>query len=355
MQSVLMPMERERVIDKSDVILVTGANGFIGTKVVETLIGYGFEKVWCLVRSTNNLGQLKNIGTGVEIIEGNLLSLEDCRRATAGVKLIFNLAVSIDKSFSSSFLNSVLATRNLLDAVVHNGSLRRWVQISSFAVYSNWKLPRGGLLDETCEVEPDPVQRYEPYCYAKIKQDQLVIEYGRKSKVPYVIVRPGAVYGPRGRQSLTPRIGIDTFGIFLHLGGRNRLPLSYVDNCAEAIVLAGLVKGVERQVFNIVDDDLPRSREFLRVYKRNVKYFRSVYILYPIFYFLCYLWEKYSAWSEGQLPPVFNRRRCAAYWKGNRYSNEKAKRLLGWTPRVPFRKAVQRHCEYFRRLEGSRG
>lgn len=43
---------------------------------------------------------------------------------------------------------------------------------------------------------------------------------------------------------------------------------------------------------------------------------------YPLFYGFCLLWGKYSRWSEGQLPPVFNRYKCAAYWKGNRRPNE---------------------------------
>ena len=55
------------------------------------------------------------------------------------------------------------------------------------------------------------------------------------------------------------------------MGGSNTIPFTYVDNCAEAIVLAGLVKGVDGEALNIVDDDLPSSREFLRLYKNNVR------------------------------------------------------------------------------------
>ena len=55
---------------------------------------------------------------------------------------------------------------------------------------------------------------------------------------------------------------------------------------------------------------------------------------------LCTMWEKYSHWSEGQLPPVFNRRAWNTYWKKTRYSNEKLKRRLGWKPLVPAREAL---------------
>jgi nucleoside-diphosphate-sugar epimerase len=63
-------------------------------------------------------------------------------------------------------------------------------------------------------------------------------------------------------------------------------------------------------------------------------------------YTLCYLWEKYSKGSKGQFPPVFNRSRWAAEWKGHRYSNQKLKKLLGWTPKVHFDEAAKRYFEY---------
>jgi nucleoside-diphosphate-sugar epimerase len=119
-----------------------------------------------------------------------------------------------------------------------------------------------------------------------------------------------------------------------------------VDNCADAIVLAGLTPGVDGEVFNVVDDELPRSRDFLRLYKRNVRRFLSVPVPFRLAYFLCAAWERYSEWSEGQLPPVFNRSRCSAEWKGNKYSNEKLKRLLGWSPKVPFPEAAHRYFQY---------
>jgi len=160
-----------------------------------------------------------------------------------------------------------------------------------------------------------------------------VREYGKKHGIPYVIVRPGSVYGP-GKKQITGRVGVDTFGVFLHLGGGNRIPFTYVDNCADAIVLAGLRPGIETEVFNIVDDDLPSSRRFLSLYKRHVKGFRSLYVPHAISYLFCRMWEKYSSWSYGQLPPVFNRRRWHVEIKRTRYSNAKLKSRLGWAPRV---------------------
>jgi nucleoside-diphosphate-sugar epimerase len=263
------------------------------------------------------------------------------------VALVLHVAAGTsEKSFPDAFMNSVVATRNLLEASLHSAHLRRFVLVSSFSVYTNRQKSR--LLDESSPIEEHPELRGEAYCYAKVKQEQIVAEYGKAFGLGYVIVRPGSVYGP-GKDEVVGRVGIGTFGLFLHLGGSNVIPFTHVDNCAEAIVLAGLVEGVEGETFNIVDDDLPSSRQFLREYRRNVPGFKSIYLPHVVSYGLSLLWENYSQWSEGQLPPVFNRRRWYAYWKGTRYTNQKLKVRLGWTPKVPMAEGLQAYFEGVRR------
>lgn len=347
-----MMMYDDYIVKSDEPILITGSNGFIGSRLVASLLSYGLENLRCFVRPGANLARLNEVTSvhareKVRLFRGNLLSQRDCLQATDGVSVIYHLAAGIEKSFPGAFMNSVITTRNLLDAALTGGKLKRFVSISSFAVYSNMKMRRGDLLDETCEVEGKPELRHEAYCYGKVKQDELIMDYARRHGIPYVILRPGVVFGP-GKRAITGRVGIDTFGVFLHMGGRNSIPLTYVDNCADAIALAGIKKGVEGEIFNIVDDDLPTSKQFLTLYKRNVKDFRSFSIPFRVSYFLCYLWEKYSDWSYGQLPPAFNRRRCAADWKGNRYTNSKLKNLLGWQPKVPIEEAMHRYFEYQR-------
>src|SRR6266446_2980565 len=280
------------IVGRDDLILVTGGTGFIGSRLVDNLLERGFRNVRCFTRASNQLARGKALatehrnGTCVEVVKGNLLSREDCAAATEGVALIFHLAAARgEKSFPDAFLNSVVTTRNLLEACLRNRSVRR-----------------------------------------------------------YVIVRPGYVYGP-GNEGITGRVGVGTFGVFLHLGGSNAIPFTYVDNCAEAIALAGLTKGVDGDVFNIVDEDLPSSREFLGLYKQNVRHFKSIYLPHFLGYALCYAWERYSDWSRGQLEPVFNRSAWHAYWKKTRYSNEKLKTRLGWRPKVPTSEGLRRYFQ----------
>jgi nucleoside-diphosphate-sugar epimerase len=273
------------------------------------------------------------------------LSKSDCDAITDGAKVIYHLAAGTGtKSFADAFANSVVTTRNLLDGALHHKCLRRFVNLSSFAVYSNDNPAHPGVLDETCPVETEPELRGDAYCFAKVKQDDLVMDYGRKYNVPYVLVRPGVVYGP-GKRRIHGRIGIDTFGMFLHLGGSNPIPFTFVDNCAEAIALAGIVRGIEGEVFNVVDDNLPSSREFLKLFKQHVGHFSSIYMPHVASYLLCLLWEKYSDWSKGQLPPVYNRRQWKTSWKKTRYPNDKIKARLGWSPSVSTADGLKRYLE----------
>jgi len=316
--------------------------------VVATLLRLGFERVRCGVRRSSDLGLLQAAipqehANRVEIVEANLLAKEECRRLTADVELVFHLVAGRGKSFPGCFQGSVITTRNLLDALVEHGKVKRFVNVSSFAVYSRLHSKRDAVWDETCPLEDNLEDRHDAYVYGKLKQDELVQQY--QQRVPVTIVRPGIVFGP-GKKAIPGFVGIDTFGFFMHLGGGGRLPLTYVDNCADAIVLAGLLKGADGEIFNVVDDELPTSRAFLRAYKRQVGKFMSVPIPYRLTYGLCAFWEWYAKRSQGQLPPVFNRRECAFAWRGHRYSNRKIKEHLGWQCRVPMRDALQRYFEY---------
>ena len=122
--------ERNWIVAPADRILVTGAAGFIGSRVVDRLLRLGFNNIGCFVRPSSDVEDLRRLqshyhGHQVDIISGNLLSRQDCEGAVEKAAVVFHLVTGRGKSFPACFQNSVVTTRNLLDAVQREGCLRR--------------------------------------------------------------------------------------------------------------------------------------------------------------------------------------------------------------------------------------
>src|SRR5437879_8632377 len=142
------------IIGQGEPIVVTGGNGFIGSSLVDNLLGRGFRHLRCFVRPSSEIARLEALSgrrpndARVQLIVGNLLSREDCSAATKDAAVIYHLAAGTgQKSFPDAFMNSVVTTRNLLEACLPCRSLRRFVSVSSFAVYSNTRKPQGRMLE----------------------------------------------------------------------------------------------------------------------------------------------------------------------------------------------------------------
>ena len=154
----------------------------------------------------------------------------------------------------------------------------RIVLVSSFGVYGVADLRRGTQVNEQTVLEPHPEWR-DHYSFAKLRQEQLFWECQRRNGFELVVLRPGVIYGPGGGH-FSNRVGLTIGNWQLHFGGSNLLPLSYVDNCAEALVIAGTHQRAAGEVYNVHDNDLPTCREYLRAYKRNVTKIRSISVPY---------------------------------------------------------------------------
>src|SRR5664279_5099278 len=114
------------IIGQDDFILVTGATGFIGYKVVESLLDHGFRNLRCFARPFSDVTRVEALsrvcpGARVEVVKGNLLSREDCIAATQDVAVVFHLAAGTGlDSFPGAYMNSVVTTRNLLEASIQH-------------------------------------------------------------------------------------------------------------------------------------------------------------------------------------------------------------------------------------------
>jgi len=335
-------------------ILVTGAGGFLGSALVERLLVHGEREVRCLVRQGRGPRKLRALAerfpdASVEFWSGDLTSRQDAHRALKDVGVVYHLAAAMKGSAADIFLNTVVASKNLLEELIPLGSIRV-VLTSSFSVYGTAVLPAGAVLNENTALERQPGRR-DLYSQAKLRQELLFREYREKHGFPLVIVRPGVIYGP-GSGGMSNRVGISVFGLFFCMGRSNLIPLTYVDNCAEALVVAGRIGGEEADAYNAVDDDVPTAREFLRMYRQRVEKIKYITLPYAATRALSGLVERYSRYSRGQLPAVLTPYKSACLWGGNSFDNSKLK-AIGWKQIVSTSEGLETYFSSLGRNSGA--
>lgn len=334
-------------------ILVTGGGGFLGKEVVRLLVRQYNQPVRCLVRPGTSGSVFADLFGGelpasVEIVPVSFNDRAALREAANGVDVVLHLAASVTGSVPAQVANTVVGTENLLNICVEE-KVKRVVLCSSFGVIGASQVQKNAVIDEALPMETHPELR-DPYSFAKHMQEQLAWEFFQEKGLPLVVVRPGVIFGPPV-PILSSRIGLSLFGVFLHLGGGNTIPLIYKENCADLIIKAGLVPGVEGEIFCAVDDELPSSRYLLSRYKKEIAKLFTIRIPYRILRQLAKLNVWYSAKTQGHIPAVFTPYKVDAMWKGHRFSNEKAKIKLHWAPRVSMKMALDRTYQFLK--EGS--
>jgi dihydroflavonol-4-reductase len=323
-------------------IAVTGATGFLGREIVRSALRRGLAPVRCLVRPGTPPARLRDAGlesAGVEVVPCRLEDAGRVASALAGVEILYHAAAAKAGSPASLVASTVVASEAVYRAALE-ARMGRLVLVSSFAAIEVAPMRRGAVVDERAPLEPHPEWR-DAYAFAKHRQEALAWRLAGERGLPLAVIRPGVVFGP-GEEILGTRIGLRLLGLFLHLGGGNAVPLTFVENCADAVVLAGTAPGALGEAVHVVDDGLPTSAELLRRHRREVAPLRVLPLPYPVLRTLSRLNAWYSARTQGHLPAVFTPYKVDSLWRAQRYSNARAKALLGWTPRVPMREALDR-------------
>ena len=181
---------------KNKNVLVTGADGFIGSHLVESLLAAGANvRALSLYNSSNNWGWLEVIPelSRVEVITGDIRDITTCRKITKGIDTVFHLAALISIPYSylapeAYVETNIRGTANLCQAALDNGC-SRFVHTSTSEVYGSAQyIP----IDEK-----HPLQPQSPYSASKIGADSMALSYHNAFELPLTVVRPFNTYGPR--------------------------------------------------------------------------------------------------------------------------------------------------------------
>lgn len=320
-------------------VLVTGASGFLGNAVVRAAAAAGHQVV-ALVRPTADVGRLA-WPASVEIIKGDLRQL-GAWRDHLDLDVVVHLAAAPSGDLATQFAGTVQATENLLDCLPLK-ALRRFVHISSFSVYDYSSRPRRGTIDETTALEPKPEAR-DAYTITKILQERLVSERCEDAALECIIIRPGAIYGPGKDWDYGTALSVKSLDLLF--GPLAAFRLTYVDNCADAIVKAIDTDVGATRVFNIVDDDCPSLWKFHNACRREGA--QAGFVLPIPWLFVAALgravrlMNRLAFHNRAKLPELLEYRRQQARWRPFRYSNALARNVLGWTPAVGLKEGIAR-------------
>jgi len=223
-------------------VLVTGADGFIGSHLVERLVAEGARvRAFCIYNSRGSAGWLDetapDVRAAIDVRFGDVRDARFVERASEGIDVVFHLAALIAIPYSyvavDSFIDTnVRGTMHVLEGARRAG-VRRVIQTSTSEVY--------GTPDTLPIAETHPLRAQSPYAASKIGADQLALAYHRSFGSPVVVLRPFNTYGPRqSERAVLPTM------LRQLLAGRTEIRLGRLDPRRDLTFVADTVDGFVR-------------------------------------------------------------------------------------------------------------
>lgn len=322
-------------------VMVTGANGFIGSNLCTSLIETG-QSVIGLVRPSSDVSFLKDLPT-LQIVEGDITQRESFEAAMKDVEVVYHLAgYSSDWGPWNTFRSvHVEGVKKVMDTALQCG-VKRVVHISSVSVYG---FPGGIDIDENTPLVSRPD---DPYITTKAEGEALALSY-LSDGLEVTVLRPAGVYGPNDRTTtlqIAPTLLGRQFGYVD--GGKYLMAPVYVDNLVQAILLAAESNRAAGQVYNVVDDGKVTWKEYIEWMCEDLNC-RTPWLSVPrwIAWPLAVVMDSSAKFMKKKESPMINKYRVRVVMKHHHYSTEKAKRELGYRPEISTREGIKRTIDWY--------
>lgn len=317
-------------------VLVTGANGFLGSALMDALLARGTEGIRILVRRALPAGHRWE---GVQVVVGDLGDPDIVSHAVRGVDTVFHVGAAMRGSPGDFESGTVWGTRNVVRACLEHG-VRKLVHVSSMGVLDHAGRRPGSKVDEDYPVEPHPDLR-GAYTRTKLTAEREVLDAIRDHSLRAVILRPGQIFGP-GAEQTTPNGMIALAGRWVAVGGGSAtIPLVYVDDVVDAILLASEREAANGRIFHVVDPEPVTQREYLAKAKaRAGGSLRTVRVPQWLFMLPAMAVELIGKLARRDVPLTRYRVRSLRPLAG--IDVARAAEGLGWAPRVGVREGLRR-------------
>ena len=255
-------------------LLVTGASGFLGQYVVLAALQRGHQVRVVIRPSTDEKSLPWYHHPAIEVVCLDLTEQHLLSAALQGIDAVIHLAAAKSGDFDTQYASTVVATESLLRGMVATHILRL-VAISTFSVFDYLNIPSGATIDEDAIIVQEPQQR-DVYAQVKLLQENIFRRFEQENGGRVTIIRPGMIYG---RDHLwNACLGVKVSDrLWVRIGANAQIPLTYVENCAEAIILAGEREQAIGETLNIVDNDLPTQKIYANKLRQLMP--RSLYTI----------------------------------------------------------------------------
>jgi len=324
-------------------ILVTGASGFLGRHIVAQAVQRGHD-VRAQVRPVSGVSALGwEDHPNIEVVRADLRSKAGLSQLVEGVDVVVSNAACKAGDFYTQFAGTVITTENILGAMAATG-VKRLVTVSTFSVYDYLKLNDCALLDEDSPLDANPADRDE-YAQTKLAQEEIAREFAKEHEGKVTVIRPGVVYGKDNLYTARLGMGLGSTRMLL-VGAGTPLPITYVENCAQAILYAAEKEQAVGQTYNIIDDDLPTHRQYLRALNNHQKpKIKSIPLPWLVMRFLAALAlgvNNLFLGGRAKVPSILRPAALHARCKPLKYTNKLIKDSLGWSPKFDVDEAMTR-------------
>ena len=328
-------------------VLVTGATGLIGSHVVDLLVERG-ESVRALVRPGEATNRLAS--QDVELCLGDMKDRTSLAAAVTGVEKVIHCAARTGPwgPQADYEATNVRGLEDLIELSLAAG-VQRFVHVSSVIVYG---ADVGGTADESAAMFIEP---HNPYNWSKVIGEHVVEKYVREKKAAITVVRPGWVYGPRDGNSFGRFAAMVKNGKMVVIGpGKNHVPLVYVTDVAEGILLALDSQQPAGSAYTLVNDELVTQNEFFEAIAHELKVpAPRIHVPYGIARWIGDSAEAAFKLANIQQSPPLTRYGAQLLGGENCLSIAKARQELGWSPQVNFAEGVRRGIAWFRTIDSA--